>query len=123
MTTAKDLLSPEFIATQRERLEALKADLVGAEADSLKVENDLQEQRGDEAAEYEEMAQDLDRREVLQAKHDVDRKRLDNIDRALKKIELGTYGLSDVSGKAIPKARLEASPEAVVTVEEAAARE
>ena len=45
------------------------------------------------------------------------------IERALKKIELGTYGLSDVSGKPIPRERLEAMPEAVLTVEEAAAKE
>ena len=123
MTTAKDPLSPKFIATQRERLVALKAELAGTEADSLKVENDLQEERREEAVEPEEMAQDLDRREVMQAKHAVDQERIKNIDRALKKIELGTYGLSDVSGKPIPRARLEASPEAVVRVEEAAARE
>ena len=65
----------------------------------------------------------LDLKEVLQARHDVDQPRLANIDRALKKIDLGTYGLSDKSGKAIPKERLEASPEAVLTVQEAAAKE
>ena len=53
----------------------------------------------------------------------MDQPRLANIDRALKKIELGTYGLSDKSGKAIPKERMEASPEEVLTVEEAAAKE
>ena len=123
MTAERDALSPAFIAAQRARLEALKAELLSGEAAALLGENAIQEERADEAVEYEEMAQDLDRREVLQAKHDVDRLRIANIDRALKKIEQGTYGLSDVSGKPIPKARLEASPEAVLTVEEAAARE
>lgn len=123
MTTTPEQLDPKFVATQRKRLEALKAELVGAEAASLQEENDIQDERADEAVEQEEMAQDLDRREVLQAKHEVDQPRIANIDRALKKIELGTYGLSDVSGKPIPKARLEATPEAVMTVEEAAAKE
>lgn len=123
MASKPEPLDDAFIARQRERLEALKADLLGGEAEALQVENDIQAERADEAVEYEEMAQDLDRREVLQAKHDVDQKRVRNIDRALKKIEDGSYGLSDVSGKPIPKARLDATPEAVLTVEEAAAQE
>lgn len=119
----KSTLSPQFITAQRKRLETLKADLLGAENTAQEENRDLQEARGAEAQEYEDAAQAMDRKEVLQARHDVDLPRLANIDRALKKIELGTYGLSDKSGKAIPKERLVASPEAVLTVEEAAARE
>jgi RNA polymerase-binding transcription factor DksA len=39
------------------------------------------------------------------------------IDQALKRIEMGTYGVCEMSGKAIPKARLEAIPFARFTVE------
>jgi DnaK suppressor protein len=39
------------------------------------------------------------------------------IDEALKRIELGTYGKCEMSGKAIPRARLEAIPFARFTVE------
>jgi RNA polymerase-binding transcription factor DksA len=39
------------------------------------------------------------------------------IDQALKRIELGTYGVCEMSGKQIPKARLEAIPFARFTVE------
>lgn len=39
------------------------------------------------------------------------------IDQALKRIELGTYGTCEMSGKAIPRARLEAIPFARFTVE------
>jgi len=39
------------------------------------------------------------------------------IDQALKRIELGTYGVCEMSGKSIPKARLEAIPFARFTVE------
>jgi RNA polymerase-binding transcription factor len=115
-------LSKEFIAAQKKRLEALKAELQGAENSAMSEMNDRLA-NGAEAVEYEDAAQAMDRKEILQAKHDVDLPRLANIDRALKKIELGTYGMSDKSGKAIPKNRLEASPEAVLTVEEAAAKE
>jgi RNA polymerase-binding transcription factor DksA len=39
------------------------------------------------------------------------------IDQALKRIELGTYGVCEMSGKNIPRARLEAIPFARFTVE------
>ena len=52
-----------------------------------------------------------------------DMQRLSYVDRALRKIEDGTYGFSDASGDAIPAERLEAMPEAIFTVEEQAARE
>jgi DnaK suppressor protein len=45
-------------------------------------------------------------------------RRLENIERALQKIDEGTYGLSDESGEPIPKGRLEAVPEAIRTVDE-----
>ena len=118
----KSALGPEFIAVQKKRLEALRVELLGAESVARDDINDRQE-GGAEAVEYEDAAQTMDRKEVLQAKHDVDRPRLANVDRALKKIELNTYGLSDQSGKPIPKERLEALPEAVLTVDEAAADE
>lgn len=51
------------------------------------------------------------------------RKRLAIVERALKKLEGGTYGLSDVSGRSIPRERLEAIPEAICTLEEEGALE
>ena len=41
---------------------------------------------------------------------------LRQIERALEKIQEGTYGICDISGEEIPKARLEAMPYAVTTV-------
>jgi DnaK suppressor protein len=49
--------------------------------------------------------------------------RLDAIDRALARIEAGTYGRSVLSGEPIPDARLEADPAAELTVDEARAQE
>lgn len=43
---------------------------------------------------------------------------LSRIDRAMVKMDEGTYGLSDRSGKPIPAERLDAVPYAVLTVEE-----
>lgn len=42
---------------------------------------------------------------------------LKHIDRALEKIDENTYGICDLTGKEIPKARLEAVPYATMTVE------
>jgi DnaK suppressor protein len=47
------------------------------------------------------------------------RDRLDTIDRALKRLDDGTYGRSVRSGVPIPDERLEADPAAELTVEEA----
>lgn len=47
------------------------------------------------------------------------RDRLDAIDRALKRLDAGTYGRSIRSGRPIPDERLEADPAAELTIEEA----
>jgi DnaK suppressor protein len=49
--------------------------------------------------------------------------RLDAIDRALARLDSGTYGRSVRSGEPIPDERLEADPAAELTVEEARADE
>jgi DnaK suppressor protein len=50
------------------------------------------------------------------------RERLAAIDRALARLEAGTYGRSVVSGQPIPDERLEADPAAELTIEEARAQ-
>jgi DnaK suppressor protein len=50
------------------------------------------------------------------------RQRIAAIDRALARLEAGTYGRSVISGKPIPEERLEADPAAELTVEEARAQ-
>jgi len=50
------------------------------------------------------------------------RERLAAIDRALARLEAGTYGRSVLSGKPIPDERLEADPAAELTVDEARAQ-
>src|SRR6185437_7934780 len=47
------------------------------------------------------------------------RERIATIDRALARLEAGTYGRSVLSGKPIPEERLEADPAAELTVDEA----
>lgn len=111
-------LSREFIEQQRQRLLALRNRLLGGEKANLARERAFQQEHGDEAEEEEEQAQTLSQYEVDQALHDVDDRRVANIERALQKIEEGSYGLSDLSGEPIPRARLESTPEAILTVQE-----
>ncbi len=123
MAQQQSELSGEFIAQQRERLEALRREVLGGEENTLSDEQAAQGERGDEAEEYEDEAQTMAQKEVSQALRDVNDHRIADIQRALQKIEQGTYGLSDESGLPIPKARLEATPEAIFTVEEQSRRE
>ncbi len=57
-------------------------------------------------------------REVEIDENDLDRKELAQVERALERIDQGTYGLSEVSGKPIPIERLEAVPYATTLVDE-----
>lgn len=123
MSAQQGTLSAEFIAQQRTRLEALRRELLGGEKNTFANERTAQEQRGDEAEESEDDAQSMAQDEVNQALHDVNDRRIGNIERALQKIAEGTYGLSDASGDPIPQDRLEATPEAIFTIEEQRSRE
>jgi DnaK suppressor protein len=76
-----------------------------------------------QAHEYEDDAQRLAMLETEGNLLSRDIERLSRVERALRKIEEGTYGFSDVSGKPIPDARLEATPDAINTVQEQEANE
>ncbi|MFL9985283.1 TraR/DksA family transcriptional regulator [Paraburkholderia sediminicola] len=123
MSEQQGTLSDEFIAQQRKRLLALRLELLGGEENTIADERTAEEQHGDEAQEFEDEAQGMAQNEVNQALHDVNDQRISDIERALQKIDEGTYGLSDASGDPIPKARLEVAPEAILTVEEQSRRE
>jgi DnaK suppressor protein len=81
-------------------------------------ERDLGEAEGDTQLDTGDLSQDMFTREMDASIGEQVRRRLGEVDRALQKIEEGTYGLSDDSGESIPKGRLEAVPEAIRTVEE-----
>jgi DnaK suppressor protein len=113
-----DPLSQAFIELQRGRLETLRRDLSGSEGRTEAAEKAFSETHGEEAKEFEEEGQAMARIEVETGLHAVGDRRLLSVERALQKIADGTYGLSDSSGDPIPRARLEAAPEATLTVEE-----
>ncbi|SMG58856.1 TraR/DksA family transcriptional regulator [Paraburkholderia susongensis] len=116
-------LDAAFIAKQRARLEALQRELLGGEEGTIAKERALEEYRGEEANEFEDEAQRLEQDVANQALRNTNDQRIADIQRALEKIAEGTYGYSDESGDPIPIERLEAVPEAILTVQEQAARE
>jgi DnaK suppressor protein len=107
-----------FITHQRQRLLQLKQALIGA--DDAEGEEQLLSQGAlaGESREPEDDGQHMTELELNGQRSLSLERRLAGIDRALKKIEEGTYGHSDLSGEAIPVARLKAVPEATLTVKE-----
>jgi RNA polymerase-binding protein DksA len=57
-------------------------------------------------------------REVELGEDDRDRRELSQVQKALDRIKEGTYGVSELSGKPIPRERLEANPSATTLVSE-----
>jgi DnaK suppressor protein len=111
-----------FIQQQRHRLTKLREELRRSIRTDQSEEAGLHSQSVGEAHEYEDDAQKLAMLENEGNLVDRNRQRLRDIERALQKIEDGTYGLSDASGAPIPRERLEAMPEAIYTVSELKAR-
>jgi DnaK suppressor protein len=116
-------LDEEYVEQKRRQLRKLLDELRNAsnvaEAEEGTVKNDSNLR----AREYEDDAQKLDtlEREGNLVARDVTR--LARVERALEKIEQGTYGLSDVSGERIPRDRLDVMPEAINTLSEQEALE
>jgi DnaK suppressor protein len=118
MSDQKSPFSADFLAKQRTRLEALRTSLLGGEENTIASERADQTLRGSEAQEFEDDAQSMAQKEVNQNLRNTNDLRISEIERALQKLAEGTYGYSDESGDVIPIGRLEAVPEAILTVAE-----
>ena len=111
-------IDQHFLENQRERLLGLRDELVRIREGMNADEEDLGETEGDTTLDSGDLSQNMFTREMDASIGEQTERRLGEVDRALQKIEEGTYGLSDESGEAIPRGRLEAVPEAARTVEE-----
>jgi len=121
---ANNELDKEFVDKQRERLEELRAELVGMVRGLEEDQQDRGESEGDMTEnDSGDMSQSLFTREMDATVEQTMEKRLESVDRALQKIEEGTYGICDDTGEPIPRGRLEAMPEAIYTVEAQQRRE
>jgi DnaK suppressor protein len=115
---ATDALDQEFIDAQKQRLIDLKGELGGVR-DGLGEDEQELEGQGDDFTETDsgDMSQSIFDREMdASVREQIDR-RLKDVERALQKVEEGTYGVCDDTGENIPRGRLEAVPEAIRTVE------
>lgn len=112
-----------FLEKQRARLLKLKAEVSSTAASEETEESAVDREALGGAHEFEDDAQRLALLEVegTLVRHSI--QRLPMIERALRKLTDGTYGFSDVSGRAIPLERLEAMPEAIYAADEEAAWE
>ena len=116
---ANNELDQEFIAQQKQRLQDLKSELEQVRG-GLDEDQRYRAEEEEDFTEHDsgDMSQSLFTREVDATVGQQVERRLHAVERALQKIEEGTYGLSDDSGEPIPKGRLEAVPEALRTIEE-----
>ncbi len=102
-----------LLAAERTEVQGLLADTEESGQEDRETEDETGVDISDPAASLTAEAMDDAVAESL-------RDRLAAIDRALRRLDDGTYGRSVRSGQPIPDARLEADPAAELTVEEAA---
>ena len=111
-------LEQEFIENQRARLEELRVELKRM-VEGLEEDQRFRAEEEEDFTQHDsgDMSQSLFTREMDATVEQTLERRLRNVERALQKIEEGTYGICDDTGEPIPRGRLEAVPEAIYTVE------
>jgi DnaK suppressor protein len=123
MTPQTSRVDKAFLARQKQRLSELRQQILSVRRGEENAEASANAETRDQAREFEDDAQKLATLELEGNLEAADDERLSNIERALQKIEDGTYGLSDASGAPIPMERLEAAPEALYTLAEQKSRD
>jgi DnaK suppressor protein len=116
-------LDPTFLEQQKRRLAALRQEILSIRQRQQGEQNSVNTESSGQARDYEDDAQRLAALELQDNLVVHDDERLSNIERALQKIDEGTYGLSAASGKPIALERLKAFPDALYTEEEQRQRE
>lgn len=98
----------------RGRLEELRRTLMGRLG---RISADMKKQKGDEAKEFEEAAQEAENDEVLERLDAQGRNELQRVELALQRMGTGSYGVCVDCGDDIQLARLKAIPWATRCVE------
>jgi DnaK suppressor protein len=106
-----------LLIAERDEVRSLLKDAENA------VRQDREAEAGDEPGDFADAALPLGEEVGDQDVEGTLRDRLDAVDRALRRLDDGTYGRSVRSGAPIPDERLEADPAAELTIEEARADE
>jgi DnaK suppressor protein len=111
------MLKSQDVRRFQERLEAERDAIESRIATNKRgIHETVQDESG--VGDLEDEANLLYEREAEIDENARDRKELAQVKRALERIDQGTYGLSEVSGKPIPIERLEAVPYATTLVDE-----
>lgn len=110
-------LDSGFVERQRGSLEDLRAEISRMKDGLEEDEQDRAEEQQYQEIDSGDLGQELHTRQMDETIGGQAEGRLENIERALQKIEEGSYGICDDTGEEIPKGRLEAMPEATTTVE------
>ena len=108
----------QVLLDEKARVEAERAAYTGPDRDQSEEDEAGELSHSDVNDPADEATNLMDRERNYAAEDNMGRI-LGKIERALAKIEEGTYGLSDIDGTPIPIARLEALPYAATTVEQA----
>ena len=111
-------LGRDFLDAQKVRLLKLRDELIATADDAGAEEETIQFEAGGEARDDADGAEGMAIQENDEALYHRNLGRLGQVRRALERLEAGTYGLSERSGKPIPKERLIAVPEATLTLDE-----
>lgn len=118
MSAARPPFEAAFIEQQKRKLLTLRDQLLSVRRRANEERQGINEQLSGQPREMEEEAQRVMTVDLEENLTRADDDRLRTVQRALEKIEQGTYGLSEESGDPIERARLEATPEALYTLEE-----
>jgi DnaK suppressor protein len=114
---ADNELDREFVEEQKQKLQALKEELLRVRSGMAADEKRRAENEGDTQLDSGDMSQELFTREVDATIGEQVERRIRDVDRALQKVDEGTYGICDDTSEPIPKGRLKAVPEAIRTIE------
>ncbi|MGB3682848.1 MAG: TraR/DksA C4-type zinc finger protein [Rubrobacteraceae bacterium] len=114
---ANTQLDEQFVEKQRTRLEELKEELLDIRRGMEEDERDRSQEEQDTELDSGDESQQMFTREMDATIGEQTERRLQDVERALAKVEEGSYGVCDDTGEEIAKGRLEAMPEAIRTVE------
>lgn len=109
-------LSKDDIQKFKKKLIDLRENISGSILDTKEEVKNIEEAKGYSQHQADEGTDNFGKTISLEVS-DKEMSILRQIERALEKIEDGTYGICDISGKEISKARLEAIPYATMTVD------
>ena len=118
MTEEKIAHFKQVLSDEKTRLEAEREAYAGPDRDDTEEGASGELSSNDPNDPADEATNLFDRERDQAAIENMDRM-LAKVNRALAKVDEGTYGLSDIDSTPIPEARLEALPYANITVEQA----